>query len=90
MSSYGLAAVLMVALVGLFNFTTFPVIYGLSMKGLSPVVATQASDIVTTAIVGGAVIPLISGLAADSWGIKAAFCLSVICYLIISMYGFFS
>lgn len=90
MSSSGLIAVLLVAFVGLFNSTMFPVIYGLSMKGLSPVVATQASAIVTTSIVGGAVIPLAGGIAADQWGIKAAFCLSIVCYLIISAYGVFS
>ncbi|WP_020582287.1 sugar MFS transporter [Endozoicomonas elysicola] len=90
MISSGLIAVLLVALVGLFNSIMFPVIYGLSMKGLSPIVATQASAIVTTSIVGGAIIPLVGGVAADHWGIKAAFCLSVFCYLIISAYGFFS
>ncbi len=90
MTNHGLIAVLMVALVGLFNSTMFPVIYGLAMKGLSPMVATQASGIVTTAIVGGAVIPLAGGIAADLWGIKSALCCSAFCYLIISTYGFFS
>jgi FHS family L-fucose permease-like MFS transporter len=40
-----------------------------------------------TAIVGGAVIPLVVGAVADRTGIHGAFALLVICYFYILYYG---
>jgi FHS family L-fucose permease-like MFS transporter len=40
-----------------------------------------------TAVVGGAVIPLLLGKLADHWGIQHAFVLPVLCYLFIAFYG---
>nr|MDT0252308.1 MFS transporter [Endozoicomonas sp.] len=88
--SAGLVAVVMVVLVGLFNSVMYPVIYSLAMKDMPPAVATQASGIVSTAGIGGALIPLLGGLIADIWGINAAFILSVFCYLVIAAYGIFA
>lgn len=39
------------------------------------------------AIVGGALIPLLQGVLADSFGIQLAFILPLVCYLYIAYYG---
>jgi FHS family L-fucose permease-like MFS transporter len=39
------------------------------------------------AIVGGAVIPLLQGVLADSIGVQAAFVLPFVCYLYVVFYG---
>ncbi len=72
--------------VGLFNSLMFPTIFTLAVKNLGSY-TDQGSGILCTAIVGGAIIPLIQGLAADSVGIRLAFIIPVICYLYIVWYG---
>jgi len=47
----------------------------------------QGSGILCAAIVGGAVMPVIQGLFADSLGIQLAFFLPALCYLYIAYYG---
>ena len=47
----------------------------------------QASGILCTAIVGGAFVPPVLGLIADSVGFKAAFVTVVICYGYITLYA---
>ncbi len=37
---------------------------------------------------GGAIIPLLMGLAADTFGIKLAFLIPILPYLYLSFYGF--
>jgi FHS family L-fucose permease-like MFS transporter len=39
------------------------------------------------AIVGGAVIPLLQGLMADSMGLQPSYILPLVCYLFIVFYG---
>jgi FHS family L-fucose permease-like MFS transporter len=43
--------------------------------------------LLNTAIVGGAVIPLLQGLIADKIGIHHAFILPVLCYLYIALFA---
>ena len=86
-SGSGLTAVFAIAAVGLGNSMMFPIIYGLSMKHLKPLVATQASGIISTAIAGGAFLPLIGGWLADQWGVFSAFWVSFISYAIILYYA---
>jgi FHS family L-fucose permease-like MFS transporter len=40
------------------------------------------------AIVGGALIPVLQGVLADSIGIHHAFIIPVICYIYIAFYGY--
>jgi FHS family L-fucose permease-like MFS transporter len=40
-----------------------------------------------TAVVGGAVIPVLLGVAADRYGIQHAFVIPLFCYLYIAWYG---
>ncbi|MFN3874120.1 MAG: L-fucose:H+ symporter permease [Ignavibacterium sp.] len=87
MMTNGKVAMWSILLVGLFNSIMFPTIFSLAIRGLGKHTG-QASGILCMAIVGGAVIPVIQGLIADSIGIHHAFILPVLCYLFISYYGF--
>lgn len=87
MMSDGKVAMWSILLVGLFNSIMFPTIFSLAIRGLGKHTG-QASGILCMAIVGGAVIPVIQGLIADSIGIHHAFILPVLCYLFIAYYGF--
>jgi FHS family L-fucose permease-like MFS transporter len=72
--------------VGLFNSIMFPTIFTLSIEGLGKHTG-QASGILCMAIVGGAVIPVLQGVAADAWGIQFAFFIPLICYTYVAYYG---
>lgn len=71
---------------GLFNSIMFPTIFTLAIDGLGRHTG-QGSGILCTAIVGGAIIPVIQGMFADSIGIHHAFVLPVLCYMYIAYYG---
>ena len=47
----------------------------------------EASGLLVTAIVGGAIIPELQGILADRIGIHHAFVLPILCYLYIAYYG---
>uniref|UniRef100_A0A832DHZ7 L-fucose:H+ symporter permease n=1 Tax=Ignavibacterium album TaxID=591197 RepID=A0A832DHZ7_9BACT len=87
MLTNGKIAMWSILLVGLFNSIMFPTIFSLAIRGLGKHTG-QASGILCMAIVGGAIIPVIQGLIADSIGIHHAFILPVLCYLFIAYYGF--
>src|SRR5216683_465880 len=72
--------------VGLFNSIMFPTIFSLGLAELGPLTGS-GSGILTMAIVGGAVLPVIQGVIADHVGIHHAFFLPVLCYLYILFYG---
>ena len=66
--------------VGLFNSIMFPTIFSLGLAELGPLTG-NGSGMLTMAIVGGAILPVIQGFIADRVGIHHAFLLPVICYL---------
>lgn len=72
--------------VGLFNSIMFPTIFTLAMRGLGKY-TSQGSGILCMGIVGGAIVPVLQGLLADSIGIHHAFILPILCYLFIIYYG---
>ncbi|WP_417362539.1 sugar MFS transporter [Gallaecimonas pentaromativorans] len=72
--------------IGLFNSIMFPTIFSLALQGLGHH-TSQGSGILCQAIVGGALVPVIVGKAADMFGIQMAFALPIICYLYIAYYG---
>jgi FHS family L-fucose permease-like MFS transporter len=72
--------------VGLCNSVMFPTIFSLALNGLG-VHTGQGSGILCAAIVGGAIVPLIQGVLADSFGLQIAFLVPVVCYLYIGFYG---
>jgi len=86
MLTFGDIAMYSILAVGLFNSIMFPTIFTLAIDGLGKH-TEQASGILCTAIVGGALIPLAQGFLADNIGIHHAFILPVLCYLYIAYYG---
>ena len=64
-----------------------PRIFTLGIEGLGPLTG-EASGLLNTAIVGGAIIPLVQGFIADRIGIHHAFFLPAICYLYIVFFAF--
>jgi FHS family L-fucose permease-like MFS transporter len=73
--------------VGFFNSIMFPNIFSLAVKDLDPSEMPLASGIINTLIVGGAVVPLLMGWMTDSFSVKAAFILSLICYSYITFFA---
>ncbi len=86
MMTSGTVAMAAILLVGLCNSIMFPTIFSLAITGLGKH-TSQASGILCLAIVGGALIPLLQGVLADSIGIQPSFFLPLICYVFIAYYG---
>ena len=62
--------------IGFFNSIMFPTIFSLATKGLGRF-TSSASGVLCTAIVGGAVVPVVQGWAADTYGLMISFrCIS--------------
>jgi FHS family L-fucose permease-like MFS transporter len=75
--------------IGLFNSIMFPTIFSLACEGLGPR-AAEGSGIICIAIVGGAIVPLITGHAADWVGLKTALIVPAICYAGILSFGVYA
>src|SRR6267154_1484515 len=75
--------------IGLFNSIIFPTTFTLSSEGLGKR-AAEGSGVICVAIVGGAIVPLVTGNAADLWGLKHALIVPAVCYLTILAYGWFA
>jgi MFS transporter, FHS family, L-fucose permease len=75
--------------VGLFNSIMFPTIFTLASEGLGSR-AAEGSGIICMAIVGGAIVPRITGIAADHWDLKLALTVPAVCYCIILIFGWFA
>jgi MFS transporter, FHS family, L-fucose permease len=86
LSSTGYIAIWTMIAVGVCNSVMFAIIFSLSVSGLSAH-TTQASGLLSTAIVGGAVVSFIQGLIKDHYSWQVAFLVPVICYLYILFYG---
>ena len=75
--------------IGLFNSIMFPTIFTLASEGLGSR-AHEGSGIICVAIVGGAVVPLMTGHAADIVGLKAALAAPAACYAGIVAFGIYA
>ncbi len=85
-TSTGSIAAWSILAVGLFNSIMFPTIFSLAVEGLDTE-APKASGLLCTAIVGGAIVPLLTGATADAAGLSAALFVPAICYAIIVVFG---
>ncbi|HVZ75207.1 MAG TPA: L-fucose:H+ symporter permease [Polyangia bacterium] len=72
--------------VGLFNSIMFPTIFTLAINGLGKS-TDQGSGILCTAIVGGALLPVLQGVVADGIGVHHCFIVAALCYVYIAWYG---
>jgi len=86
MSIGGHPAMWTILAVGLFNSIMFPTIFSLGVAELGPLTG-NGSGILNMAIVGGAILPLVQGVIADTFGLHHAFFVPVICYLYILYYA---
>ncbi|WP_416191077.1 sugar MFS transporter [Neisseria sp. CCUG12390] len=73
-------------LIGFFNSIMFPTIFSLATKGLGKFTST-ASGVICTAIVGGAIVPVVQGWAADNYGLLPSYIVSAICYVYIVFFA---
>lgn len=87
MQTTGTLAIATMALVGLCNSIMFPTIFTLGIKDLKDGQEKKGSGLLATAILGGAIVPLLTGLLADRLGLHHAFILPVICYVYIAWLG---
>jgi MFS transporter, FHS family, L-fucose permease len=88
-NSVGMVSAWSLLAIGLFNSIMFPTIFTLASEGLGPR-AADGSGLLCVAIVGGAIVPLITGSAADLMGLKAALIVPALCYLGILGFGIFA
>jgi FHS family L-fucose permease-like MFS transporter len=72
--------------VGFCNSVMFAIIFSLSVNGLGKF-TTQASGILSTAIVGGAIISFIQGYIKDTSSWPVSFIVPLVCYVYILYYG---
>ncbi len=76
--------------IGLMNSIMFPTIFTLASEGLGSR-AADGSGIINVAIVGGAIVPLLTGVLADlSGSLSVALVLPAACYVIIAMFGWYA
>lgn len=80
--STGLDAAVLLLAVGLFNSIMFPVIFSLTLEGLGEE-APEGSGLLCLAIVGGAIIPPLTGFAADHSTLAEALWIPATCYAVI-------
>lgn len=85
-SSGGVLAAVAVLAIGLFNAVMFPTIFTLALETLREG-AAEGSGVLCLAIVGGAVVPLLTGMVADRAGLGAAFAVPALCYGWIVYFG---
>jgi MFS transporter, FHS family, L-fucose permease len=75
--------------IGFFNSIMFPTIFTLANEGLGKR-AAEGSGVICMAIVGGAIVPLLAGKAADLWSLKQALMVPAACYCGILLFGWFA
>jgi MFS transporter, FHS family, L-fucose permease len=86
-NSSGVVAGYSLLLIGLMNSIMFPTIFSLACEGLGPRTA-DGSGVICVAIVGGAVIPPLTGILADvSGSLAIALALPALCYAVIAAFG---
>ncbi len=86
--SQGVVSGYAIIAIGLCNSIMFPTIFSLASAGLGPR-AADGSGIICVAIVGGAIIPPLTGQVADMGGLRLALIVPALCYLVIAAFGRF-
>ena len=64
----------------------FPTLFSLALTGLGQH-SGEGSGYLCSAIVGGALIPVLQGVLTDQWGLQLALLLPATCYAFIMYYG---
>jgi FHS family L-fucose permease-like MFS transporter len=87
--SWGNFAAATLVAIGLFNSIMFPTIFTLTIEGRGED-TPQVSSLLCMAIVGGAIIPVVTGALADRVGLGQALLAPAACYVLIALFGLFS
>nr|MCU0729618.1 hypothetical protein [Sphingopyxis sp.] len=75
---------------GLMNSIMFPTIFTLACEGLGAR-AADGSGVINVAIVGGAIVPPLTGLVADGLGsLTLALAIPALCYAVIVAFGIYA
>jgi len=82
----GVTAGFVALAIGLFNSIMFPVIFTLTLER-SSASAESTSGLLCTAIVGGAILPLLVGLVSGSHGYSFALIVPAICYVALCVFA---
>jgi FHS family L-fucose permease-like MFS transporter len=88
-STVGLVSGWALLAVGLFNSIMFPTIFSLANEGLGKRTA-EGSGLICVAIVGGALIPPLTGYVADLGSLGIALIVPAVCYVIIASFGWYA
>ncbi|HDS0918396.1 TPA: sugar MFS transporter [Pseudomonas putida] len=88
-TSTGATAGWAILAVGLFNSIMFPTIFALASEGLGAR-AAEGSGLICCAIVGGAIVPPLTGFAADLSTLALSLMVPAVCYAAIALYGFYT
>ena len=75
--------------IGLVNSIMFPTIFTLASEGLGER-AAEGSGLICMAIVGGAIVPLLTGYAADASSLRLSLAVPAVCYLLILIFGWYA
>lgn len=86
-NSYGYWSIYSLIMVGFCNSVMFPTIFTFGIKDLKQGEEHKGSGLLATAILGGAIVPVITGQMADQMGLRLAFLLPVLCYAYIAFLG---
>lgn len=84
----GIAAAVALLGVGLFNSIMYPTIFALALP-IDAETAPLGSMLLCMAVVGGAVVPFATGIAADAFGLNTALALPALCYAGILAFAWF-
>lgn len=84
--AHGPLAMVAILSVGLCNSIMFPTIFSMALHGLGKD-SGRASGILCMAIVGGAILPFVQGLLADTVGLRVSFLVPLLCYAFILAFG---
>ncbi len=88
-NSHGAVCAWALLAIGLFNSIMFPTIFSLACEGLGKR-AAEGSGVICVAIVGGAVIPPLTGTVADLTTLSFALIVPAVCYVVIVAYGVYA
>lgn len=86
MSASGSVAMWAVVLIGLCNSIMFPTIFSLGIRGLGGATA-EGAGLLCLAIVGGAILPVIQGVVADTLSIHMSFIVPLASYGFVTWYA---
>ena len=88
MSGSGMVVVTALVLVSFFMSLQFPTIHGIALDGVGDDAKIGASGLIM-AILGGALLTPLQGLASDAYGISASYVVPLVCFVVVLAYSLY-